>query len=820
MVIGALTVGLFAVGAFADSFSLFGKAKTAGETGPGSEIEVPVSSGFGVYNPYVVPRYRPQIGLREPAVAANFSNVTVADPGFPWGSYFSAGERALLQKNNFVARPEAIGTFGQAYAPELASVDMGSFITVDALLHGLRVTVDETVRDMEKNYAVPALRDQLDDLAQSVASGATAERSQSMVAAGLQLLAYIQTGQVLLDPSASVDPRVSNEVATEVRNIKAAAGRGISAVFPGRAINYAIFVPVGYYTIDPKLGNYYRAKTWLSAVGFNLRTQGGDPDLVGVRAAALLARTIDGLAQGDFRERYEDINEPLAFFSGSAAQGSSYGVLANSMKSYYGRMASLGTGFLNDDESLRSFVGYMEQQLPAEFSRRGSQPLFRILDWSGDAGQGEMAQLWSDAGSSSGSYGLAVMGALGSQQAAAIQDAGSLRTMFSSQAAESWTQDLGHAVLYTVQPLAVTQVRPEGYPRFMRSDAWTSRELTTALGAWADFQHPTAMLPISSVAKAGSVGSGGRSSDLRTAGYVEPNPEGWARIASLAGYLRNGLVEERSDRMIGRKMELKLQDIENVSAKLMQIAAAELNGTDLTSEQLELIRVMPSRIAAYETFADKSLQGDGYPVSAGAARVAGSTVASGHPLAIYVIVPRNDGEDGLMLTRGAIASYYENGTSPEEMVRSLTTVGSPIRPDARLVGSYVASDRSFAQDLRKLQAVTASMPGTAATYVPTKQEQKSIAPKGELSLESTVVSRSSGELWFTVHAPQLEGNDLVVTVAGSSGQTVLRSEIGRVQNGERFDMIRIGNLNNGQYFIRIADLAGKPIASGRFMVVR
>lgn|GEM_PF-2568465 len=825
IVIGSLAIGLFMAGTFSDNSTLFGHflpaVLPAGETGPGSEIEVPVSSGFGIYKPYAVPQYRPQVGLLEPVVAANFANVTVGEAGFPWNSYFTAGERSLLQKNNFVARPEQIGSFGQAYAPELSSVDLGSFITVDALLHGLRVTADEAMRDMERNYAAPALKDQLADLSESVATQATAERSQPMVEAGLQLLAYLQTGQRLLDPSAAIDPRVADDVSAELRNITSAAGRGASAVFPGRSINYAIFTPTGYYTIDQRLGSYYRAKTWLSSAGFNLRTQGGELDLTGVRAAAILARTMDGLAaQGDFAESYRNINEPLAFFSGSAAQGSSYGILTNSMRSYYGKMATYGTAFLNDDESLRGFIEYMEQQLPSESANRGAQPLFRILDWGGDAGTGELAQLWSDAGSSSGSYGLAVMGALGSRHAGEMQDSRQFRSMFSRQPAESWTQDLAHTVLYTVQPLAFEQARPEGYPRFMRSEAWNSRELTTALGAWADFQHGVGTMAMPAVAKAASIGGGGQS-DLKTAGYVEPNPEAWARIASFASYLRNGLVEGRSDRMIGERVERKLRDIENVSATLMQIAAAELKGAELTDQQLEVISMMPSRIAAYETFADKSLQGDGYAVSAGAARVAGgTTVASGHPLAIYVIVPRNDGEEGLMLTKGAIASYYENGGSPEDLLRGITSAGGTVKPDSRLVGSYTAGDKSFAQDARKFQAVTATLPSALVTYMPTRQERTQLAMRAELDLESDVISRAAGELWFTVRAPQLEGNNLIVMVAGTNGQTLSRTEIGRVENGERLDMIRVSKLTNGQYFIRVADLAGKMIASGRFMVVR
>jgi Protein of unknown function (DUF3160) len=819
LVAGGLSARPLAPGASAQS-------PRADETGENREFLASVSTSFGIYQPYAVPQYRVSVGRGEPAVATNFSNIAVADETFPWSSYFSAGERALLVQNGFVARPEATASFGQAYSPETSSHDVGSFITVDALLHGLRVTLDEATRDMERNYAAPALSNHLASLSTAITRQLEAERNGSLTEALDRLLGYVQTAQALVNPSAPISPRVQEDVAAELRKIKGAAGEAPSSVLPQQTIDYALFAPQGYYKLDNQLSSYYRAKVWLSRVGFNLRKPNGAPDLAGVRTAAMLARMIDGLDDdGYFKQTLRNINEPGAFLTGGAESIAPWDILTNAMRGYYGRIVAAGPGFLADDQMLAGFVGYVSEQLPESAGRDQSMPAFRLIEWNAAPAHDVFDQVWSEQGTSLGSYGMTLMAAMGSVRASELLGArsgyarGGSAQLGSRQVA-AWVQDIDRTILYTVQPLVAAAARDESYPRFMRSDAWRSRELNSALGGWADYLHTPATMMMQSVVKAGGVTSPG--GDLATAGYVEPNPEAWARVASLAGYIRNGLTEGRGERLIGRKVEAKLQDIERAAAKLMQIAAIELDGKDLTADQLELIQTMPRRIAAYESFADKSLQGEGFVVSAGAASMArGGSVANGHPLMVYVIVPRNDGGDGLMLTRGAIYSYYEVSASDNDWRRQISTPGSSVSTDARLMGSFASTDRGFAQDGSKFLGISASLPSSPVGYTPTKAERFAEMSRAQLSLEQSVVSRgTTDELWFTVHAPNLEGTRLAVSVANIGGQQLSRAEIGSIKNGERLDVIRVKNLSNGKYFLRVEDLTGKVLATGRFTVTR
>jgi hypothetical protein len=780
------------------------------------DIESSVSTVLGTYTPYTIPKYRPQVGQSEPMVNGDLSNIATIGGEFPWGNYFSASERSMLQKNNLVARPEAFAGFAQAYSRALMSPELGSFVTVDAVTHGLRVTLDEATRSIERDFAAPTLASLLADLSRSLGGQLAAERNATIGDALMRLLAYVQTAQALVDPQAATNDRVRALVVAELDKIQSASGVASSSIFPNRRINYAQFAPVGYYKLDARLADYYRAKQWLSAVGFELRSASGSIDPRDARMAVLLARTMDILATGsDFQQRYQSVVEPLAFLRGNSGTDISWDMIAGSMRGYYGQFGSSSSESFADDKGLVGFVEYVNRELPTEIAA-GKDYSFRLLGRQMDAGASMLDALHSQK-----SGAMTIMATLGSDRAAGVAGGRNdvVRAFLGERSrtvpVENWMQDLDHALLYTLHPLVETPEALNNYPRFMRSTAWSDRGLTSAFGAWVSFQHSVAAMSMRQASTATAFGRR-TAGDLESEGYVEPNPEAWARLASLAALLRSGLVDGAHGRLISRGVEEKLRDIENTSAELMRIAALELDNKMLSDAQMQVIGLMGTRIAAYETFTDKKLLGNGSAVVAG---VADGGVANGHPVALYVVVPRNDDMGGLMLTRGAIYSYYETDASDEAFRASLTTSKESVRPDTRLVSSYLSSDRPFAQDASKFQSVAGELP-TSTAYVPTPAERKRSLPNVKLDMESNVVRRSAGELWFTVRAPRLDGSDIVVNVVNSSGQMVYRSYPVRIDHGERYDMVPIDDLQSGQYFIRITDGLDQTLASGRFLVVR
>ncbi len=773
------------------------------------EIQAPVTTGFGAYTPYAIPPYRAQVGLSEPTVSPNFSNVATPGSGFPWTSYFSNGERALLLRNNMMARPEAFATFAQAYAPETSPVDLPSFVTVDAVLHGLRMTALEALRVSERDHAAPTLLSILDDLSGAFSKALDGEKNRVIADADRRLLAYVQTAQALLEKGTSVDSRVAGMVDQELARIRSAAGSAESAIVPSTTIDYSRFRPSGYDASSQATADYFRARTWLSEVGFPLRDRSGSIESDVARMGILLARAMDNLASsGDFRDRYMGISEMYAFFGGRPEGELTWDVIAGATRGYYGRFVTADASALADEGELEKFVNYVDEQAPA--GRSGSRT-FRLLGKTSSSVDAMIA--------AAGGSRLGLAAALGSDRArtsaAATASAGDLSSAL-SRPGEDWVQDMNWALLYTARPLIGSGERADSYPRFMRSAVWRDRELTGALGAWADYAHLPAVVQMTAAGSAArAVGRGG-GSDIGSEGYVEPNPEAWARVASLAGYLRNGFTEGPNGRLAGAAVERKLSDIESAAAGMMQIAARELEGKELSDNQLDLIASMPSRLAAYEAFSDRSLQG-----ANGSAMLAGGagSGANGHPLAIYVIVPRNDGDGGLMLTRGAVYSYFEPSTADAGWTDRLTREGSSVQAPAWMT-SFVSTEKGgFAQDARKFRAVEGTIPAAVA-YVPSAAEQKRALAAVQLDMESNVVRRSGGELWVTVKAQQLDGVDIVLSVVNTSGRVVYTSSPARIEGGERYDVVRVENLPAGQYFLRVTDPLNQQLASGRFMVVR
>ena len=101
---------------------------------------------------------------------------------------------------------------------------------------------------------------------------------------------------------------------------------------------------------------------------------------------------------------------------------------------------------------------------------------------------------------------------------------------------DSWTQNLYWAWLYALQPIVAP--KGESYPSFMRTQAWARKDLQTALASWTELKHDTILY-----AKQVMAEMGGGGPDEPPHSWVEPVPEAYARLLSLALMTRSGLSE-------------------------------------------------------------------------------------------------------------------------------------------------------------------------------------------------------------------------------------------------------------------------------------
>jgi len=246
---------------------------------------------------------------------------------------------------------------------------------------------------------------------------------------------------------------------------------------------------------------------------------------------------------------------------------------------------------------------------------------------------------------------------------------------------DEWLENLYGSWLWALRPLWGRDVSP--YPPLMNTEAWWRKDLQTGLASWTELKHDTVLY-----AKQ-PTGFGGGGPPLDSYGYVEPNPEVFARIAIVAALTYQGLtdrgvgqqpiqagydVPEGSLRAPGNLMPYLRQDeglltslgelksLAVQSARFAEMARKELNGEALSEDDYWTILEYSNYlyVVLYTLY-----QGEGQPkpvalVTDVASNTSVKTVlqeAVGGVDTIYVVIPNPRG--GYQLVRGGVFSYYE-----------------------------------------------------------------------------------------------------------------------------------------------------------------
>ncbi len=733
-------------------------------------IDAPVTTAFGTYVPYRLPKYTPSIGRSAGSLRSDLENVIAPAGGFTW-EYFTARERGTFVSDHVILRNEPVGTFAQVYNGAGDHPDFVPFITVDAAIHGLRATTADIYTEIVRQRLAPELDAILTDLSGNVGSGLAAERSDEIREGLGRLLAWIETGRLLLDPSVEVDPRVATLVTDALEKID--RGENASSPILDRTVDYGSLRLRERGEVD-EIDRYRASKLWLSEGGPRM---GGSEEEAMV--AALLARLVDALDDRT-RQRLQDIVAVETFFSGRRLSDMPLDAIAGGMRSWYGFQYEGGYGYLEGSggiERLRSYfakyrspnVGQQMQTglLPREdhfaetLLRRAGSPKKLIDATAGARGEG-------------GSLGLALR----------------------SVAAEEWVASNEGVALYTASILAEEVVGGDRLPPFMQSATWKKRRTESALASFAGFMTPQGRVSAGDSSPR-SVATTVSSSDRAMIAYVEPDPVAWAAVASWARYLRDGIATGPRGRMVGSDLLKRVEDIEQSSAHLMMIAAAELSGTPLDRDQQRFLSSLPARIAAWENPTDPTGERR-IRLTAGSN---GAGMAIGHPRVIYVLVP--EGTGSFRIARGALLDFRTSTTPQREYIERLTDRSGD------LSAGIVPLDAIEAIDARIIEP----------TGSPAKSGVRS-SSLVRLDLESNVARRTEGALWFTLHAEGYDRIDVVATVVDQAGRVAYRSRPMRVEDGKRLDMVPTDELQTGTYFIRVSDQIGRTLASGRFMVVR
>ncbi len=145
-----------------------------------------------------------------------------------------------------------------------------------------------------------------------------------------------------------------------------------------------------------------------------------------------------------------------------------------------------------------------------------------------------------------------------------------------------WNRNLYWSWLYTLKPLL--KGFGDGYPTFMQTRAWQEKELQTSLASWTELRHDTILYakqsytpPLSSMPP----------QPKPVVGYVEPVPEFYARLLALTKMTEKGLIGLD---VLDETEKARLQRLERILERLINISEAELENKELTENDYEFIR--------------------------------------------------------------------------------------------------------------------------------------------------------------------------------------------------------------------------------------
>jgi len=626
-----------------------------------------------------------------------------------------AAARKKLAQNLFVVKPTKLE---QLFYILQANEEKGrpSFITLDAVLHLWHMSFDYTLRYLERT----SLLSEVGDTTRELLSAALQAYSQAQGDFGrdvaARVVAYFAVPARLLELKDLPDLPAEAErmVAADLQAIEEHSGPSKSAV-TGFEVSFDLFKPRGHYTRRPEYRRFFKAMSWYGNAYWAFPDPEDERGAVSAAAAALLWELIE--AQGSeskVARQWQHVYEATQWFVGSADDVTPQ-ELGDVVKEVYGPKPSMTE--LGDRAKATELARTAAQELRAPLNRpRAGDQSFKNVRFMGTRFIPDSYVLrnlvWNRVEKAANGdkrmlpRGLDVFAALGSSRAlhhltslykddrfrGYLDQMKAMHQWLSDQPAERWVSNMYWAWFWVLS--AVAEPKGEGFPSFMTTDAWTDKELATALASWAELRHDTILYAKGVMAE----GEGPELPPLPK-GYVEPDVQAWRRLHTLAelslrGLIERGLLKEDDD------MAQTLGDVRDLIGKLEAVAEKELRGEALTKDEYQMINWVGDMLEGLQLEllrnGEEQWAGRWFEVKKDVERRMGCVadvatggtkaleVAVGPGYTIYAVCPI---EGKLVLARGAVFSYFEfadrasDRLTDEQWNEMLDTGKAPAAPE-------------------------------------------------------------------------------------------------------------------------------------------
>ncbi|MCR5791138.1 MAG: DUF3160 domain-containing protein [Lachnospiraceae bacterium] len=608
-------------------------------------------------------------------VEPDFSNVINIDQY----SYLNDAVLTKLSKNNFVVMPWGGDEFFDLYEPNRYDY-IPNFITVDAMLHTYHLYFAYLLKRTEQNE----LSDIIADLSEELLEGAKEQyetlKGTEWEEAALTNMAFFAVPCAIYNPRTEIPAEAEEFVEADLSKIEKADGIDYSAIFDSQE-DFSQYKPRGYYDTDETLKKYFKAMMWYGRMGFSQKSEK-------LNRAALLITLL--LQDEELKKDWERVYQVTAFVAGTSDDSGIY-EYAPIVESVFGKNVS-AEDLIGDEKGYEAYHELTDQLPPPRINSvpvymadsdeevRAKNTGFRFMGqrFTIDASIFGALIYRSVMENSMGDLrmlpdALDIPAAFGSEAAVKIlEDEGNMdyanyednlknmQQMVAEAPESTWNASLSSQWLNTLRPLLTS--KGEGYPSFMQSEEWDKKNLTSFLGSYTELKHDTILYAKQIMAE---MGDGGDEPEVRDdRGYVEPEPEVFARLKALVQATREGfeyfnLLENgsRSD----------LVRLEELADKLRIMSEKELKGELLSDEEYELIRDFGGQIEHFWQVAKRDEAENEYfssyefPASLVvdvATDPNGSVLelGTGNPALMYVVI-EVDGK--LKIAEGAVFPFYE-----------------------------------------------------------------------------------------------------------------------------------------------------------------
>ncbi|QKG55469.1 DUF3160 domain-containing protein [Hymenobacter sp. BRD128] len=578
---------------------------------------------------------------------------------------FTPAMQQVLARHNFVIVPTREEQLFYGY--DQSEYDYTpNFVTTDLVLQLLHKYLNGILSDVEEVRLVPVVTQLMSQGAtQAQALARQCQNPQARDAADWAAAYYAIGRNLLTGGRATVAGAYADQVPNEVAHATLAEGSG-STFLQAPGFQYGGLKPRGLYTRTDTTRRYFRAVKWLNTAPVFL-----DSD-AGLLRALALAKAL--AASPAATQSFQSLTHVLDVLVGDEDNRSLTHLLRLLATDYAGqsldqltapaKLASLRQALLATGTDRIRPKGAGAETRPALLFTAGR------YTFDGEILSRLTEVLREPAPKRPFPKGLDVFAAFGDHTAEDVllnhyQEAAhwpaypdTLRVVQRQFASyTNWDQNLYTKTMQLL--LGLNSPQPDtALPYFARTPAWQRRNLSTALGGWAELKHDLLLYTEQPMGAEGG-GPDGGPPEPNHLGYVEPNLPFWERALALLAFQDKTLrqLHVNTPHLDGlnvslRDLVVKLQKLAQKEVAHQPLTTDEMNdlvhiGAEAEQLLIEILKTaqLPDRerhmgqVADVYSFNDTALE-----------------EAVGAADALYVVVPING---TAVLARGAIFSYYE-----------------------------------------------------------------------------------------------------------------------------------------------------------------